>query len=117
MLQTAKSRLTICGAILLWTFAGVPVAADSAPPPKSPAFNVSVSGSDRNPGTKAAPFATMAWAHEALRAYKKTGAGPLVVEVRQDDYALERPLVFTPRDSAPIAQIRGTDGPEPRSSI
>ena len=43
MLHTAKSRLTICGAILLWTFAGVPVAADSAPPPKSPAFNVSVS--------------------------------------------------------------------------
>ena len=71
----------------------------AASPPRSPAFFVSVSGNDRDPGTKAAPFATLARAQRALRAFKKTVAGPLVVEVRQGDYALETPLVFTPRDS------------------
>jgi len=117
MLQTAKSRITICGAILLWTFAGVPVAAIRRPLQNPRPSMFPSPEATRNPGTKAAPFATMAWAHEALRAYKKTGAGPLVVEVRQDDYALERPLVSRPGTPLPIAQIRGTDGPEPRSSI
>ena len=99
MLHTAMSRRTLCGAILLWTFGRIPTTVAASSPPRSPAFHVSVSGSDRNPGTTAAPFATLARAQEALRAYKKTGAGPLVVEVKQGDYALERPLVFTPRDS------------------
>jgi hypothetical protein len=63
------------------------------------AFYVSVTGNDRNPGTKSAPFATLARAQQALRSWKKTSSGPAVVEVRQGTYALDRPLVFSPEDS------------------
>jgi hypothetical protein len=70
-----------------------PVFSDNA------AFYVSGSGNDRNPGTKSAPFATLARAQQALRSWKKTASGPVVVEVRQGTYALDRPLVFSPEDS------------------
>ena len=75
------------------------------PPPTLPAvlsgaaFYVAASGKDSNPGTKAAPFATLARAQQALRSRKETSPGPVVVEVRQGIYSLDRPLVFSPGDS------------------
>jgi hypothetical protein len=63
------------------------------------AFYVSRSGNDRDPGTKSAPFATLARAQQALRSWKRTSSGPAVVEVGRGTYALDRPLVFSPEDS------------------
>jgi len=60
---------------------------------------VSTSGSDRNPGTKAAPFASLARAQRALRALKRDAPGRAVVWIREGTYYLDLPLVLTPEDS------------------
>jgi len=66
----------------------------------APAFYVSTKGDDANPGTKAAPFATLERARLALRTYKRPAAlGPVVVEVAEGTYRLARTLAFTPEDS------------------
>ena len=104
MSQMVNGRRALLWAIILSAFAWSPIAGDPPPYSKSeasggPAFYVSGSGHDRNPGTKAAPFATLARAQQALRSWKKTASGPALVEVRQGTYALDRPLVFSPEDS------------------
>jgi hypothetical protein len=83
--------------------AGDPPHPSKSVPSGGATFYVSSSGLDSNPGTKLAPFATLARAQQALRAWKKTGSGPAVVEVGQGTYALDRPLVFSPEDSGSAA--------------
>lgn len=63
-------------------------------------FVVAPRGSDRNPGTLAKPFATLARARDAVRSLRQ--AQPhreVLVLVRGGTYRLARPLVFTPEDS------------------
>jgi hypothetical protein len=72
----------------------------AAPSTFAPAFFVSTSGNDSNPGTAAAPFATLDRARLALRTYKRPAVtGPIVVQVAEGTYRLDRTLVFTPEDS------------------
>jgi hypothetical protein len=92
------------GAVVLSAFGGISLTGDPPSPPQSAApggaaFYVSNSGRDSNPGTKSAPFATLARAQQALRSRKKAASGPAVVEIRQGRYALDRTLEFSPEDS------------------
>lgn len=108
MMRTVSGRRAILSAMILSTLGLASMAGDSPPPAKSvrsagATFYVSSSGLDSNPGTKLAPFATLARAQQALRAWRKTGSGPAVVEVGQGIYGLERPLVFSPEDSGSAA--------------
>jgi len=94
----------ILGALFLLGQVFLPVSGRQTPGDKHPQaagqeFYVSTSGSDRNPGTKAAPFATLARAQQALRTGKKEGKGRAVAWIREGTYYLDRPLVFTPEDS------------------
>jgi len=104
MTRTVNGRRALLGAIVLSALGWIPMAGD--PPLFSrfvssggAAFYVSRSGHDSDPGTKSAPFATLARAQQALRSRKKTSSGPAVVEVGRGTYALDRPLVFSPEDS------------------
>ena len=65
--------------------------------PTTAEFYVSSSGSDLNPGTAAAPFATLQRAQRAVRQASKRG--PITVVVRGGTYYLDAPLVFAPEDS------------------
>jgi hypothetical protein len=76
----------------------VPSSVARLAPTSGATFYVSGTGSDRNPGTKAAPFATLARAQRALRSATRAG-GPAVVWVRQGTYRLDGPFVFTSEDS------------------
>ncbi|MFO7937830.1 MAG: right-handed parallel beta-helix repeat-containing protein [Kiritimatiellia bacterium] len=64
-------------------------------------FYVSPLGSDNNPGTKSAPFATPAKAVSAVRNYKNSGADPMPIRIllREGCYNITEPIVFTPADS------------------
>jgi len=104
MMRMVNGRRALLGAIILSAFGWASMAGHPPPPSKSvasggAAFYVSVSGNDRNPGTKTAPFATFVRAQQALRSWKRPASGPAVVEVRQGTYALDHPLVFLPEDS------------------
>lgn len=59
---------------------------------------VSPSGSDMNPGTKAAPLATLAAARDAARTIKKLGE-PLTILLCGGTYYLPETLVLGPEDS------------------
>ena len=63
------------------------------------ALYVAANGSDRNPGTKPSPLATLGRAQELVRALKQKAQGPITVYVRQGTYYLRKPLVFEPADS------------------
>jgi len=104
MTSMRNGRRALLGAIVLSALGWIPMAGD--PPLFSrsvasggAAFYVSRSGHDSDPGTKSAPFATLARAQQALRSRKRTSSGPAVVEVGQGTYALDRPLVFSSEDS------------------
>ena len=66
-------------------------------------FYVSISGSDRNSGTRAAPFASFARAQQAVRAWVTKSKIGAVVWVREGTYYLSRALVMTPEDSGTAA--------------
>jgi hypothetical protein len=68
--------------------------------PRAADFHVAVDGSDANPGSATAPFATLGGARAAVR--KLVGAGlkrDVVVEVRGGTYPITEPLRFGPEDS------------------
>src|SRR5579863_617143 len=68
-------------------------------------FYVSPAGNDANPGTREAPFATIARARDAVRPI--AGMRPVTVFLRGGTYALSEPLVFRPEDSGkPGAPVR-----------
>ena len=64
-------------------------------------FYVSPSGSDRNAGTRRAPFATLERARMAVRTAKRDGG--VTVFLRQGRYALAQTLVFGPEDGGTAA--------------
>jgi hypothetical protein len=74
-------------------------------------FHVSPSGNDAWSGTTRdaigadGPFATLAKAQEAVRAFKLRSrrAGPITIELRGGRYELTKPLVFTVEDSGSAA--------------
>ncbi len=60
---------------------------------------VATTGDDRNPGTKAKPFATLFRAQSAVRDLKKRSTKPIRVIVRGGTYYLPEPLVYGSEDS------------------
>jgi hypothetical protein len=74
--------------------------ADKTAPPTVADFYVAPDGKDANPGTAAAPFATIQAARDAVR--KKIAAGltnDILVLVRGGTYRIAEPIVFGPEDS------------------
>ncbi len=84
------SRLAPLGAAALFAL---------AQPASSPAaeFHVAPAGNDRNPGTVAAPFATIERAQQAVR--QRAAGEAATVWLHGGVYRLERSLQFTPADS------------------
>lgn len=64
-------------------------------------FHVAPSGDDTNPGTRAAPFATLERARDAIRKLSAQGppAEPVRVVVAGGRYHLAKPFVLEPQDS------------------
>lgn len=60
---------------------------------------VSPAGDDANPGTAAAPFATLATARDAIRAGGKAGREAITVHLADGFYFLDETLTLTPEDS------------------
>jgi hypothetical protein len=81
-------------------------------------FYVSPAGDDSAAGTRAAPFATLVRARDAVRELKAAGplAGPVHVIVQDGRYTLTEPLVLEPADSgtaeAPVI-YRAAEGARP----
>ncbi|MDA3926506.1 MAG: right-handed parallel beta-helix repeat-containing protein [Kiritimatiellae bacterium] len=67
----------------------------------SRSFYISPTGSDNNPGTKSAPFASLSHAVKAVQNYKSSAENPLPINVllREGRYQLTKPVIFTPEDS------------------
>lgn len=76
-------------------------------------YFVSANGSDRNPGTRAKPFATLERARDAVLLTKKSG--PITVWIKGWVYPLKQTFTLTPEDSgaeaAPIT-YRACEGEE-----
>ena len=88
--------LSAIGMILLGPIVAVDARSADAPTPRI--FHVAPDGSDRNPGTRAKPFATLERARMAIRAIKKEKQ-PVTVLLRGGTYRLAAPLVLGPDDS------------------
>ena len=72
----------------------------AAPPPPRADFVVAPAGSDRNAGTAAKPFATLARAQEAVRELRKAQPGrDVLVLLRGGTYSITEPITFTAEDS------------------
>ena len=62
-------------------------------------FYISMQGCDTNPGTKESPFATLAGARDAVRAWKQNGISePVTVHIGAGEYRMEG-IIFDSRDS------------------
>ena len=82
-------------------------------------FYVSASGNDANPGTKEAPFATIAKAKEAVREVNESMQGDIVVNIAGGTYFLDSTLYFEPEDSGKNGYqviYKGEDGKMPTIS-
>jgi hypothetical protein len=105
MAQARFVKLKMGRAIAVLALGFVSISGKTLPEPGSPqtsvaAFYVSASGSDRNPGTAAAPFATLDRARLALRTFKRPPmTGPIVVQVGEGTYRLDKTLDFSAEDS------------------
>lgn len=85
-------------AILLGAVGMMLPVATRADAPAAPTFHVAPDGNDRNPGTRAKPFATVKRAQEAIRGLGKRQQ-PVTVLLRGGTYFLAAPLVLGPEDS------------------
>lgn len=85
--------LLICSALLA---SYVPVTADNGAWKE---FYVATNGSDQNPGTKDAPFATVHAAQEAVRAVNEDMQGDIIVNIEEGYYFLDETLDLRPEDS------------------
>ncbi len=82
-------------------------------------FYVSENGNDANPGTKEAPFATIAKAQQAVREVNAGMKGDIVVNIADGDYYLDSTLYFEPEDSGKNGYqviYKGEDGKLPTIS-
>lgn len=82
-------------------------------------FYVSVNGNDANPGTKEAPFATVAKAKQAVREVNGSMQGDIVVNIAEGTYFLDSTLYFEPEDSGKNGYqviYKGEDGKMPTIS-
>ncbi len=78
-------------------------------------FHMAPAGNDGNPGTQAAPLATLKGARDAIRALKAKGplSDPVRVIVADGRYALTEALVLEPQDSGTtLAPIRYEAAPD-----
>jgi hypothetical protein len=91
-------KLSTCAALSVVHREGNALNADDVRPASEPAFYVSSSGSDNNPGTLKLPFATLHRAQEAVR-QSRNRSHPLTVLVREGTYYLDHPLAFSSQDS------------------
>ena len=66
-------------------------------------FFVASDGNDANPGSRAAPFASLLRARDAVRTWRQSNTGDVVVEVAGGVYRLRETLQFDLRDSCPEA--------------
>lgn len=63
-------------------------------------FFVSPEGRDTNPGTEAAPFHSLEKAKESVRSQlRKAPEIPVLVNIKEGTYYLEKSVVFSPEDS------------------
>ena len=62
-------------------------------------YYVSTTGSDENPGTEEAPFATLQKARDTIRQLETLPAGGVTVYLRGGEYYQEETIIFTPEDS------------------
>ncbi len=85
--------LLICSALLA---SYVPVTADNGAWKE---FYVATNGSDQNPGTKDAPFATVHAAQEAVRTVNKDMQGDIIVNIEEGYYFLDKTLDLRQEDS------------------
>jgi len=67
--------------------------------PTMATYYVAPNGSDTNPGTLQAPFATITKARDVVRATKGTMTGNIIVYVRGGTYTFDQTLAFDERDS------------------
>ena len=105
-------KITLCALVML-AFGSFAVAAERT-------FHVAPDGRDSNPGTEAAPFATLSQARDAIRTLKSAKGIPengVIVQVRGGEYFLGETFELTTRDSgtrsAPVV-YRNTPGEEVR---
>ncbi len=88
-----------CGSLLLVAFlagvGGCRLASTGVDQPTGSVVHVSPKGDDRNPGTQARPFATLARARDASRALPR----PVTVRLAEGTHVLSEPLALTPADS------------------
>ncbi len=62
-------------------------------------YYVSTTGSDENPGTEEAPFATLQKARDTIRQLETLPDGGVTVYLRGGEYYQEETIIFTPEDS------------------
>ena len=106
-------------AVLLLTV--MPFSASAAPTSNNvwKEFYVAASGNDANPGTKEAPFATIAKAKAAVREVNGGMQGDIVVNIGSGTYFLDSTLYFEPEDSGKNGYqviYKGEDGKMPTIS-
>lgn len=77
-------------------------------------YYVSPAGDDNNPGTRAAPLATLAKARDTIRLSRKAGKEPITVHLADGTYFLGETLVLATQDSgtaeAPITYAAEHEG-------
>ena len=80
---------------------GCRVVPGRADEPDGTVFYVAPGGSDRNPGTRRRPFATLQHARDVTRALRRaeTSATPVTVRLLAGIHVLGEPLALTPEDS------------------
>ena len=92
-MSTIKSMVTTTGAVLACT------AFLTAAPVSVLEFHVSPIGSDKNPGTKAKPFQTIAHARDSVAKINSEMTGDIVVYLGGGTYEISEPVVFDANDS------------------
>lgn len=62
-------------------------------------YYVATDGDDSNPGTQAAPFATIQKARDVIRTINSNMTGDIIVYIKQGDYYVDETIEFTEADS------------------
>lgn len=67
-------------------------------------YYVSTTGSDENPGTEEAPFATVQKARDTIRQLETLPEGGITVYLRGGEYYQDESITFTPEDSGEVGK-------------